>query len=184
MGRSKQDGLFGDMPFNQQMTVPSELTLHSTFDGPCLRMNPITELETLRAKRHDLGTLTLKEGHNALEGIKIELLDLEVEFKPEAGSETIFDLRGIEVAYDADSQILSCGEHTKVRTKLTPVDGLIRLRVLLDRTSIEVYGNDGRVYIPLCVFPKEDNLSLGATCSKGEVKANYIRVYELKSAWE
>ncbi|NIP50525.1 MAG: hypothetical protein GWN61_20065 [candidate division Zixibacteria bacterium] len=61
---------------------------------------------------------------------------------------------------------------------------MIRLRILLDRASIEVYCNDGRVYIPHVVFPKENNLSLGATCSKGEVKAEYLRVHELKSSWE
>ncbi|MCP4676198.1 MAG: hypothetical protein GY854_11960, partial [Deltaproteobacteria bacterium] len=57
-------------------------------------------------------------------------------------------------------------------------------RMLLDRTSIEVFGNDGRVYIPLCILPRDDNRALSASCGNGEVKASFLRVHELKSAWE
>jgi len=55
---------------------------------------------------------------------------------------------------------------------------------MLDRTSIEVFGNNGRVYIPRCIIPKDDNRSLSASCGNGEVKASSLRVHELKSAWE
>ena len=82
--------------------------------------------------------------------------------------------------YESEAETLSsCGP----LAHLTPVDGLIRLRILLDRTSIEVYGNDGRVYIPHVVFPNDDVHSLRATCGRGEVKANYLRVHESKSIW-
>jgi fructan beta-fructosidase len=169
------------MPFNQQMTIPSELTLHSTDKGPRLCMNPIQELATLRTKTHEWTDMGLEAGENPLSELKGDLFDLEIEFEPSAGSDAIFDMRGITVAYNSDTQTLSV---SGTSTKLNPVDGVIRLRMLLDRTSIEVYGNNGRVYIPHVVFPKEDDLSLGATCAKGKLKANYLRVHELKSAWE
>ncbi|MHC4502200.1 MAG: glycoside hydrolase family 32 protein [Planctomycetota bacterium] len=180
----RKGGLFSDMPFNQQMTIPSELTLHSTEEGPRLRMNPIKELESLRTRTHGFKDLTLKAGENPLSGLGGDLFDLEVEFEPAAGAETVFNLRGIKVAYNSETQTLSCGGQRAISTKLGPVDGLIRLRAFLDRTAVEVYGNDGRVYIPLAVFPAEGDLSLSATCSKGEVTARDLRVHELKSAWE
>lgn len=40
------------MPFNQQVTLPSELSLHSTSDGPRLGINRIKELDSLRKKTH------------------------------------------------------------------------------------------------------------------------------------
>ncbi len=176
-----RSGGYPGMPFNQQMTIPSELTLHSTDNGPRLRMNPIQELERLRIKTHKWVDVVLKAGENPLSGLESDLFDLEVEFEPSADSETIFDIRGFRIVYNSETQTLSsCGKPTK----LIPVEGVIRLRILLDRASIEVYCNDGRVYIPHVVFPKENNLSLGATCSKGEVKAEYLRVHELKSSWE
>ncbi len=173
-------GRYPGMPFNQQYTIPVELTLHSTDEGPRMRMNPVKELETLRAKTHEWKDLTLKAGENPLAGIKGDLFDVEIEFEPAADTETIFLLRGEKVVYNAKNQTLSCGN---VRTPLKPLKGAIYLRILLDRTSIEVFGNNGRVYIPRCIIPKDDNRSLSASCGKGEVKARFLRVHELKSAW-
>jgi len=174
-------GRYPGMPFNQQMTIPVELTLHSTDKGPRMRMNPVKELETLRVKTHSWKDLALKAGENPLAGIQGELFDVEVEFEPAADTETIFDLRGEKVVYNAQDKTLSCGN---VRTLLKPEKGLIQLRIMLDRTSIEVFGNNGRVYIPRCIIPKDDNRSLSASCGNGEVKAGFLRVHELKSAWE
>ncbi len=174
-------GKYPAMPFNQQYTVPVELTLHSTPEGPRLRMNPVKELETLRAKTHQWTDLTLKAGENPLAAVKGDLFDVEVEFEPAADTETVFDLRGEKVVYHARSQTLSCGG---VRTPLKPEKGIIRLRILLDRTSIEVFGNHGRVYLPRCIIPKDDNRSLSASCGKGKVKARFLRVHELKSIWD
>ena len=144
-------------------------------------MNPIKELESLRTKTHEWNDIELKAGENPLSGLAGDLFDLEIEFEPAPGSETIFDMRGLKVVYNFETQALSCGA---VRSKLEPVDGLVRVRILLDRASIEVYGNDGRIYMPIVFFPQDHNLSLNVTCTKGDVKANYLRVHELKSSWE
>jgi sucrose-6-phosphate hydrolase SacC (GH32 family) len=125
--------------------------------------------------------VVLVAGENTLSGLEGELVDLEVEFEPSAGAQTIFDVRGIEVEYDSEAQTLSIGSES---TKLEPVHGLIRLRILLDRASIEVYGNDGRLYIPRVVFLRDDNLFLKAIRRKGQVRANYLRVHELRSSWD
>ena len=174
-------GRYPGMSFNQQFTVPVVLTLHSTDEGPRMRMNPVKELETLRANTHEWTDLTLKAGENPLAGITGDLFDVEVEFQPAADTETLFDLRGEKVVYDARNQRLSCGN---VRTPLKPRKGFIQLRILLDRTSIEVFANGGRVYIPRCIVPKDDNRSLSASCGRGQVKVRFLRVHELKSAWE
>ena len=125
--------------------------------------------------------MVLKEGANPLAGIEGDLFDVEVEFEPGADTKTVFDLRGVKVVYDAGEQTLACHD---LQTPLAPLDGTIKLRILLDRASIEAYGNGGRVYLPRCILPKDHNLSLGASCSGGEVKARLLRVHELKSAWE
>jgi fructan beta-fructosidase len=176
-------GWIPDMPFNQQVTVPSELTLHSTADGPIMKMNPVKEFESLRKKTHKWQG-TLGAGSKALSDVKGELFDVEVEFKPSEKSRTVFSLRGIEVVYDAENETLSFGNEKKsLKTKLKSVNGVIRLRMLLDRTSIEVYGNDGRVYMPLMVFADEKNRSFSAICTKGNARVNSLKIHELRSIY-
>ena len=173
-------GNYPGMPFNQQMTVPAELTLHSTAEGLRLRINPVKELEALRVKTHEWQNLVLKAGRNPLADIHGDLFEVEVEFDPAARTETVFDLRGHKVTYNAAAASLASGP---CQSTLAPEDGMIRLRILLDRTSIEVFGNDGRLYMPLCLIPPDWNRSLAAYCANGEVKVHSLRVYELKSAW-
>jgi len=174
-------GSYPDMPFNQQMTIPVELSLHSTDEGPRMRANPIKELESLRVKSHLSTNLVLKAGENPLAGIEGDLFDVEVVLEPAANTQTTFDLRGHKVVYDAQTQTLSSGG---LRAALKPAGGRIHLRMLLDRTSVEVFGNLGQVYLPLCILPEEDNRSLSASSVGGEVRAAMLCVHELKSAWE
>ena len=173
-------GFYPGMPFNQQMTVPSELSLHTTDDGPRLRMLPVAELASLRTRTHEWSDVVLSEQDNPLAAITADLLDLETELQVAAGTVTCLQLRGFVVTYDSDAESLSsCG----TATSLPPIDGAIRLRILLDRTSIEVYANDGRVYIPRVVFPEPDNRSLGISCTGATTTATRLRVHELKSIW-
>lgn len=176
---------FPGMAFNQQLSLPSELTLHSTAQGPRMRMNPARELDSLRAKTHEWKDVVLKAGDNPLSGLTGDLFDVEVEFVAAQGATTEFDLRGHRVTYDSTSRSLTVGSDKPVSRTVEPLDGgVIRLRMLLDRASIEVYGNDGRILFPSVMFPDPANLSLRATCAGGEVRANYLRVHELRSIWK
>jgi fructan beta-fructosidase len=62
-------------------------------------------------------------------------------------------------------------------------DGTIRLRVLVDRASLEIYGNDGRVALPLGIlFPEQDHgLEMFARGSEAFVPS--LAVYPLRSVW-
>ena len=173
-------GFYPGMPFNQQMTAPSELSLHATEEGPRLRMLPVAELASLRTRTHEWSDVPLNGKDNPLAAIAADLLDLETEFQAAEGTVTCLQMRGFSITYNADTETLSsCG----TATHLSPTDGVVRLRILLDRTSIEVFANDGRVYIPRVVFPEDDNRSIGITCHTGSTTAPYLRVHELKSSW-
>jgi sucrose-6-phosphate hydrolase SacC (GH32 family) len=85
------------------------------------------------------------------------------------------------VVYDAQTETLASVE---LQTPLEPENGTIHLRMLLDRTSIEVFGNQGRVYLPLCILPADNKRSLSVSCDHGQLQINGLDVHELKSAWE
>lgn len=178
MKRDKHDA---GMPFSQQMTIPSELTLQLVDGRYRLRMNPIQEFETLRLESQELRNVVLSEDFNQLSDIEGELLEVEVEFEPVPGAETVFNIRGVKVAYDADTQELSCGP---VKSTVRPVDGVLKLRIIQDRTSIEIYGNDGMVYAPFYIDVDEEDRGVSARSSGAAVTVKELRIHRLKSIWD
>jgi sucrose-6-phosphate hydrolase SacC (GH32 family) len=54
----------------------------------------------------------------------------------------------------------------------------------VDRTSFEIFGNGGRIYMPIRVYPDEDNKTLELYSEGGETRIGQVRVYELKSIWQ
>ena len=168
------------MPFNQMMNFPVELTLRTTEEGLRLFAMPVKEIESLHAKKHAWTNETLKPDANLLAGITGDLFDIHAEFEVGQAAEFGFRIRSIPVAYDAKAQQLACHG---AKAPLKPVDGKIRLRILVDRTTLEVFANDGRVYMPVSVFPPGDNRSLEVFSKGGETRATTLEVHELRSAW-
>ena len=85
------------------------------------------------------------------------------------------------VVYDVKKAELSCRDK---RAPLPPVDGKFRLRMFVDRTSIDIFGNDGRLYMPMGMLLKQSDRSLGLAAAGGTAKILSLEVDELKSAWE
>lgn len=169
------------MPFNQSMTLPLELTLRSTAEGPRLCWQPVAELESLRDKSHALTELALKPGDaNPLAAIKAELLELRADFEPGDASEVSFVLRGIPVVFDIKRQDVIVNGH---RAFAPLRDGRQRVIIYLDRTTIEVFASDGHTYVPCPVIPKAENLSVEAAAKGGNAKIHSMGVFELSSAW-
>jgi sucrose-6-phosphate hydrolase SacC (GH32 family) len=169
------------MPFNQSMTIPLELKLTATPDGPRLTFTPVRELEVLRAKSHRFDGATLTPGGaNPLAGVRGELLEVRAEIVPGDASEIRFVVRGATLAYDVAKQELVVNQH---RAPAPLRHGNLRLIVYCDRTGLEVFAGDGLGYVPLPFQPKADDLSLAAEAHGGAAKFESLQVHELKSAW-
>ncbi|MEI8041676.1 MAG: family 43 glycosylhydrolase [Verrucomicrobiota bacterium] len=185
-GRRIQIGWFQSptpgMPFNQSMTMPIELKLLTTPDGPRLTMNPVKEMETLRAKTHNLGAMTLKpDSADPLAGIKSELVELRTEFEPGEASEVTFKVRGATIAYDTKKQELVVNDH---RAPAPFRNGRQRLTIFCDRTGLEIFASDGLTYVPMPFLPKADDLSVGAHVKGGSARFTSLEVYKLDSIWK
>lgn len=169
-------------PFCGSMTIPHELKLITTPNGPRLTWTPVHELETLRAKSHDLGALTLTpDSANPLTGRQSELLELRAEFEPGNASEVTFQVRGATIRYDVPKQELSVDGH---RAPAPLRNGKQSLIIYCDRNGLEAFASDGLIYVPTPFQPKPADLSLGVKASGGAVRFNSLQVYELKSAWD
>jgi fructan beta-fructosidase len=173
---------FPGMPFNQQMTVPVELTLRTTEDGVRLFAEPVKEIESLRDARHGWKDLSVKPGSNPLAEIKGELFDISAEVRPGAAEQVTFTLRGVPVVYDAKKGEVIC--KGKTAPLIVRKDGTARLRILVDRGSVEVFGNDGQLALSVGVLISPDERSLALSARGGEAKVIAIDVNVLKSAWK
>lgn len=175
----KKEPLYKGMPFNQSMGIPVELTLRTSTEGLRLYANPVRELTALRANSTALKPQPLQPRNNPLSGLRGEFLDVMACIDPK-GAETItFDLRGVPVVYDVKAQQLSCAD---AKAPLSLHNGRLQLRLLVDRTSIEIFGNDGQLYMSVATVVPPGNTSLALTADK-EAAIEALEVHTLRSIW-
>jgi fructan beta-fructosidase len=168
------------MPFNQMMAFPCELTLRTTPDGIRLHSQPVREIETLYRRTHRWQDTTIAPGENPLNGIEGDLFDIHAEFEPGAATTVGLFIRGVPMTYDVAQGVLTCEGHT---ASLPLVDGNLRLRILVDRASLEIFGADGLIALPIGVIPPDDDLTLCLCVKGGPATARMLAVYELDPAW-
>jgi sucrose-6-phosphate hydrolase SacC (GH32 family) len=169
------------MSFNQAMTVPLELRLAETPAGPRLSWLPVRELDSLRTRLSSTEPLTLKPvDPNPLAAVNGELLDIAAVFEP--GKKTIltFEVRGVEISYDASRQELTVNGH---RTTAPLQKGKLDLRILADRTAFEVFACGGQTYVPMPVIPSADKRSVLVLAKGGTATFQLLQVWQMASIW-
>jgi sucrose-6-phosphate hydrolase SacC (GH32 family) len=173
-------GKYPDMQFNQQMSFPCELTLRTAKEGLRLFRNPVKEIEKLHGKAHHWKDLTLTPGVNPLSDLKGDLFDIQLELEPGDAKEIVLTLRGEVLRYDVAERKLSFLGRSG---DLAPENGRVKLRVLLDRTSIEAFGDGGKLSMTSCFLPQPEDQSLSLSANGGSARIHSLTVYPLKSAW-
>jgi fructan beta-fructosidase len=172
--------VFPGMPFNQQMTIPVEMTLRPTAEGDRVFARPVAELAPLREKTHAWRGDEIKPGVDPLAGLSGDLFDVRIVAEVGNAGTVTLNVRGTPVIYDAAKRTLTCGKHL---APLAKPDGVISLRVLVDRGSVEAFDNDGWVALSLGVTHPESNHKLGIKTTGERTKVRSVEVDELKSAW-
>jgi sucrose-6-phosphate hydrolase SacC (GH32 family) len=169
------------MPFNQSMTVPLELRLTATGEGPRLTFTPVRELDGLRTRTHAFSSLALgPDTPNPLAGVQAELVELRAEFEPGDAREVVFTVRGAIIAYDTATQELVVNQH---RAPAPLRDGRQRLTIYCDRTGLEVFASDGLTYVPMPFLAPADERALRVEARGGPARLTSLQVHELRSAW-
>jgi sucrose-6-phosphate hydrolase SacC (GH32 family) len=168
------------MPFNQMMLFPVTLTLRTTDEGPRMFAEPIREIENLHKRQWKWRSTMLEPADNLLSGVSGELFHLRAELRIDNARETGFVIRDIPVVYDVQKQELSCQGKAAL---LKPSGDKIRLELLVDRTSIEIFGNGGRVYMPMGVILADNSKSLGIFTKGGNMLVESMELFELSSIW-
>jgi len=175
-------GKYPKMPFNQQLSFPCELTLHTQAGGAALHRNPIREIEKLWDETIELGPNSLQPGDDPLANLtgKYYDIDLEIDLASSSASEIFLELAGSSVRYLVKEKILeSCG----TRAGLAQEANRVELRILLDRTSIEAFGNRGTVSLTKCILPNDSKRPLSISAVGGKAELTRLTLHKLKSMW-
>lgn len=172
-------GKYPQMPFTQQMSFPCELKLVTGPKGPRLYRYPVNEIAALYiGKGLVLTDKRLKVGDNPLAGVAGDLFDVEIAVRPGPSGEFGLRMHGQAITWAQDK--LSCLGRS---ASLSPVGGVVTLRILLDRTSLEVFANDGEVSMTSCFVPAEQDTPLELYAKGAEVHVESLAVHKLRSAW-
>ncbi len=170
-------GKYPNMPFNQQHTFPCELTLRTCGGTTRLFRKPIAEITKLhKAKMEEKGR-ALAAGEEMELAAKGDLFHILAEFEMEAGAAAAFRIRGETLAFTREK--LSLQGFT---APMTPDAKRVRLELLVDRTSIEAFGNGGDASVSACFLPSDEAVAI--KCTKGALKVLSVGVYELESIWQ
>ena len=124
--------------------------------------------------------MPLKPGENLLAGERGESLDIWAEFDVGDAATVGLAVRGTEVVYDSSKRTLTCNDRS---APLAAEGGRIRLRILADRTSLEIFGDDGMIYMPIAVLPREGKTPLAVFARGGTATIHTLDVHELSSIW-
>jgi fructan beta-fructosidase len=169
------------MPFNQMIGLPVELKLRSTSEGLRLAAVPVQELTKLRPRKATFVSNQRLEGDQKISKTDADLMEINADFSPDNNAEVRIEIRGALLTYDAAKHELSI---LGKKASLQPVKGKIRLDIFLDRTSIDIFANDGAVYMPMGFIPKDQDRAVTITSAKAPTQIHSVTMWPLKSAWE
>jgi len=66
---------------------------------------------------------------------------------------------------------------------LKPQQKKISLRILVDRAIIEIFGNEGLVYMPIGAIDQDENKGLEFLAEGGEAVLTSLNISSLSSIW-
>ncbi len=162
------------------MSFPCQLRLQTTLEGIRLYRQPIKEIETIHQKEYSWNNQIVEEDENLLSDIQGELFHIQAEIEVGNVDEFGFILRGESIRYTVSNSELFClGKSASLR----PLEGKIKLEILLDRTSLEIFANDGRISMSFCFLPDPRDRNLKIYSSAGKIRIVSLKVYELGSIW-
>lgn len=180
---------FPEMPFNGQMTFPCELSLKKYLEGIKLTRKPIKEIELLHQKGEVYENKNLIPGlnKNLLNSIKGDCFHIVGSFRVKTADSFGFVVRldktnnGVEIMYNVKNNTLTCMGKSAV---VEPVDGVVKLEILLDRASLEIFANDGKVAMSSSITSTEKANGIYLFNIGGEVLVEKLEVYPMKSIWQ
>ena len=186
--------------WNGAMSLPHEQTIRTVNGKMILTSYPVAELDELRGKQvADLKDTTVDKVDEALAKNPGKTYDAEIIFKPAANSVVTFTLRqsganNVQVIYDSAANKLrvvrgrasSASGNIPTGTMEMPLypdkDGNVTIRIVMDTTVIEVFGNGGEAACTGFIFPDQSAINSSLEVS-GTIEVKSFKLWRMTSIW-
>lgn len=184
-------------------SIPRELSLRTTNSGLRLCQKPIQEFRKLRM---DTVLLTNKEFQNLQTVTEFtpnyNYYEIDASFQVSSGTNFGINLcannsnRKVVISYDVSSSTLYL-DRTKsgnvsfsssfpniVSAPLKTSNGIIKLHIFIDQSSIEIFANNGEIVMSSLIFPYPSNKLIQLFSENGTTILKSFSAYNLKSIWK
>ncbi len=166
--------------WSQQLIFPVELTLKTINNEVRLCRNPIDAIKQLRYDAKFWTELSVKANENPLEEMDGDVFEIISEIDLGNAKEIVFDIRGEKAVYNVAIQELF---FMNQKAQVSHQSNKIKLRLIIDRNSVEIYANQGEITFTRLFYPDPSNMNLSLTSTGGGFRINTMEVYRLESIW-
>ena len=177
-----QTGECQPVEFSHNMTIPVELSLKSFSDGIRLCAEPIKELEQIRSASWEFADLQIESaGKTPEEFLQIPKGNTwDIEFELGEDCDLIVNVCGEDIALDAKSREI------RIAAAKFPFPAdieILKVKVLVDRASIEVFGGDGRIWYAKRKLTTLSHPVIFPYQTSGSGSLKKVAVHKLESIW-
>lgn len=182
------------------MTLPRRLKLRQQEEGVRLIQEVPEQLREIRADRYEWQDEQISPGSNLLQGHKGELFEIEAEFEADSAVEFGFKLRmGNDnetiVGYDTAAGQLFIDRTRSGLLEFHPQfgcrhsvplhagNGRVKLQIWVDRSSVELFANDGETVLTDLIFPLTGSDGIELYAKGGDVWLRSLQLFPLKSVY-
>ena len=152
-----RDGSYPDMPFNQQLSFPCKLSLQTFKNQIILCRYPVAEIENYYTDEYFFERSKTDIVNRALKNLKNECFDINVEFNILNNNDFGLIVCGEKILYKPTSNVIS---FLGCEAVLEPEENTIKLRLLVDKTSIELFSNNGKLSMSSCFLSDKTNMGI------------------------
>lgn len=185
------------------MTVPRQLELKKINGKIKLVANPVAEINMLRGTAQIWENQTINPSNNLLSSIYSKQYELDAEFRIDNTTATEFGFKVriggsqyTKIFYDKTSSLLKIdrtnsgslptnsdnGFAAIHAASLFPNSNSIKMRILVDANSVEVFGNDGQLVMTDSIFPDDTSRGLELYTVGDNVTLQSLKYYPLDTA--
>lgn len=186
------------------MTTPRQLELKTINGKVRLIDNPVSQIDSIKGTDQTWTNQTITPtGSNLLSGVNSKQYELTAEFRTDNTTATEFGFKVrtggsqyTKVYYDKTTSQLkidrsnagarpsfNAGDFDIIHNAAaTPVNNTIKMKVLVDASSVELFGNDGQVSMTDVIFPDDASRGASVYAVGGNVTVNSLSYTPINSA--